>query len=85
MEAVCTSETSVDNQRTPQRYIPGDRTLHNHRFENLKSNMGEPGFSANFERKILSEFIKRNCCLLVCLYTHVLPSKLLKGLLLNIS
>jgi hypothetical protein len=29
------SETSVDFQRTTQRYTPEDRTLHNHRCENL--------------------------------------------------
>jgi hypothetical protein len=37
MEAICSSETSVDFQRTTQRYIPEDGTLHNHRCENLKS------------------------------------------------
>jgi hypothetical protein len=36
MEATCFSETSVDCQRTGWRYIPEDRTLHNHRWENLK-------------------------------------------------
>jgi hypothetical protein len=36
MEAICSSETSVDFQWTTRRYIPEDRTLHNHRFENLK-------------------------------------------------
>jgi hypothetical protein len=35
----CSSETSVDFQRTTQRYTPEDRTLHNHRCENLKSYM----------------------------------------------
>jgi hypothetical protein len=37
MEATCSSETSVDFQRTTQRYNPEDKTLHNHRCENLKS------------------------------------------------
>jgi hypothetical protein len=37
MEAKCSSETSVDIQRTTRRYIPEDGTLHNHRCENLKS------------------------------------------------
>jgi hypothetical protein len=37
MEAMCSSETSVDFQRAIRRYIPKDRTLHNHRCENLKS------------------------------------------------
>jgi hypothetical protein len=37
MEAICSSETSVDTQRTTQRYIPEEGTLHNHRCENLIS------------------------------------------------
>jgi hypothetical protein len=36
MEAACSSETSVDIQRTTLRYIP-DGILHNYRCENLKS------------------------------------------------
>jgi hypothetical protein len=35
MEAICSSETSVD--LTTRRYIPDDRTLHNPRCDNLKS------------------------------------------------
>jgi hypothetical protein len=38
MEAIFSSEKSVDFQRTTRRYIPEDSTLHkNHRCENLKS------------------------------------------------
>jgi hypothetical protein len=37
MEATCSSETSVDTQRTTRRYIPEDDALHNDRCENLKS------------------------------------------------
>jgi hypothetical protein len=37
MEATCSIETSVDFQRNIRRYIPGDRTLHKHSCENLKS------------------------------------------------
>jgi hypothetical protein len=37
MEAICSSETSVDFQRITRRYIPEDIGLHNHRCENLKS------------------------------------------------
>jgi hypothetical protein len=37
MEAICSSETSVETQQTTQRHIPEDDTLHNHRCENLKS------------------------------------------------
>jgi hypothetical protein len=36
MEAKCSSEISVDFQRTTDRHIPEDGTLHNHRCENLK-------------------------------------------------
>jgi hypothetical protein len=36
MEATCSSETSVDFERTTRRSISEDRTLRNHR-ENLKS------------------------------------------------
>jgi hypothetical protein len=36
MEATCSSYTEVDFQRTTRRYTPEDRTLHDHRCENLK-------------------------------------------------
>jgi hypothetical protein len=36
MVATCSSVTSVDFQRTTGRYIPEDRTLHNHHRENIK-------------------------------------------------
>jgi hypothetical protein len=39
MEAICSSEMSVETQRTRRRHIPEDDTLHNHRCENLKSYM----------------------------------------------
>jgi hypothetical protein len=39
MEAICSSETSVNYQRTARRYISEDRRLPNHRFENLSSYM----------------------------------------------
>jgi hypothetical protein len=37
MRVICSSEKSIDCQRTTLRYIPGERTLHNHRCQNLKS------------------------------------------------
>jgi hypothetical protein len=37
MEVTCSSETSVDYQRTTWRYIPEDRILRNHGCENLRS------------------------------------------------
>jgi hypothetical protein len=42
MEMICSSEISVDTQRTTLRYIPEDNTLHNHRCENLKPSMSTP-------------------------------------------
>jgi hypothetical protein len=39
MEAIYSSETSAATQETTRRHIPEDNTLHNHRCENLKSNM----------------------------------------------
>jgi hypothetical protein len=40
MEALWSSETSVATQRTTQRHIPEEDTLHYHRCENLKSYEG---------------------------------------------
>jgi hypothetical protein len=37
MEAIYSSDTSVEFQRTTSRFIPEGSTLHNHRCENLKS------------------------------------------------
>jgi hypothetical protein len=37
LQVICSSETSVDFQRTTRSYIPEDSILHNHRCENLKS------------------------------------------------
>jgi hypothetical protein len=39
MEVICSSETSLDFQRTTRLHIPEDRTLHNHRCENLNSSI----------------------------------------------
>jgi hypothetical protein len=37
MEAICSSETSVETRETTRLHIPKDDILHNHRCENLKS------------------------------------------------
>jgi hypothetical protein len=37
MDAMCSSETSVDTEWTTWRYIPDDNIIHDHRSENLKS------------------------------------------------
>jgi hypothetical protein len=39
METIYSTETSVDFQRATRRYIPEDRTIRNHRCENLKSHI----------------------------------------------
>jgi hypothetical protein len=36
MVATCSYETSIDFQRTARRYMPEDKTLLNHRWENLR-------------------------------------------------
>jgi hypothetical protein len=54
MEAKCSSETSVDIQRTTRCYIPEDGILHNHRCENLKyygaSSISYPRHKREFQR-----------------------------------
>jgi hypothetical protein len=37
MEEICFSDMSVDFKRTTRRYFPEERTIHDHRCENLKS------------------------------------------------
>jgi hypothetical protein len=44
MEAIWSSETSVDFQRTTRRYVPEDSTFHNHRHENLNSYKENVGY-----------------------------------------
>jgi hypothetical protein len=39
MEAIYSSETSVDFQRITRRYIEEDSTFHNHRCQNFKSSI----------------------------------------------
>jgi hypothetical protein len=48
MEATFSSETSVDFQRTAQRYIPEDRIVHNHVCENFKSYKHTPRWTKMF-------------------------------------
>jgi hypothetical protein len=36
MKVTCSSETTVDFQRTTRLFIPEGRTIHNHRCENLR-------------------------------------------------
>jgi hypothetical protein len=44
MEAICSSEISVDLPLTAWGYVPENRALHNHRCENLKSYIIDKGF-----------------------------------------
>jgi hypothetical protein len=61
MEAICSSETSVDFQRTTRRYIPQDSTLKlqwififwtlsNEMFFLMEDNVSETGFAAFIRR-----------------------------------
>jgi hypothetical protein len=51
MEATYSSEASVDFQRTTRRYIPEDRTLHDHRCKNITFYL-ELDFSKNYTQTI---------------------------------
>jgi hypothetical protein len=44
MKAICSSETSVDFQRTTRGYIQEDGIVHNYRCGNLKSYVGLKDF-----------------------------------------
>jgi hypothetical protein len=61
-EATCSSEALVDFQRSTRRYIPEDRTLRNHRCENLISYKGliAPRTIAELE---VCPFLFIRCCL----------------------
>jgi hypothetical protein len=59
MEAICSSETSVDFQRTTLRYVPEDSTLHNHRCENLNSYTIAP-FIAEGRNRLVHEVLISN-------------------------
>jgi hypothetical protein len=48
MEAICSTETSVDFQRITRRYIPEDSTRHKHRCENFKSYLKYDNFEFKF-------------------------------------
>jgi hypothetical protein len=50
MEAIYSSESSVDFQRATLSYIPEDSTLHNHRCENLKPHTVLSKFVAEDEK-----------------------------------
>jgi hypothetical protein len=52
MEAICSTETSVEFQRATRRCIPEDRTLHNHCYENKR-------FPAYYETRRFITMFKR--------------------------
>jgi hypothetical protein len=57
MEAICSSETSVEFQQTTRRYFPEDITLHNYCCENLKSYRDESrlGAAEDVQGKIITK------------------------------
>lgn len=83
MEAVCSSEASVDFQRTTLRYIPDDGTVHNHRCEDLQSNKTALHYVQTFRRAAIVSCptwigsLNPNCstqaehCLLLCILCSV--------------
>jgi hypothetical protein len=58
--ATYSSETSVDFQRTTRRYFLEERTLHNHRCENLKPYR----FNSSFESGQYTKFVAVKLCIL---------------------
>jgi hypothetical protein len=58
MEAISSSKTSGTTQRTTRRHIPEDDTLHNHRYENLKSYIKK--FSSFVEMKVACTDVDTN-------------------------
>jgi hypothetical protein len=60
MDAICSSETSVDFQWSTRRYIPEDNNLHNYRHENFKSYMTQMLFNNGWKRIF---YLMHACCI----------------------
>jgi hypothetical protein len=58
-ETTCSFETSVDFHGNTRRYLPEDRTLRNHRYDNLRSYEARPCFLSP-SKKIHVEYTKRD-------------------------
>jgi hypothetical protein len=67
MEAVCSSETSVETQRTTRRRIPEDNTLHNHHCENLKS------YTRNLLFSVFTPIVGQHWCSKLIVVVHPRP------------
>jgi hypothetical protein len=63
LEATCSHETAVDFQQTTRRYIPEDKTVHNHRCENLIPYL----FNNVAQFRLLLEEITKNYCVDCCI------------------
>jgi hypothetical protein len=77
-ETICFSEMLVVLQWTTQRYIPEDRTFHNHRYENLSSYM-EPFcliWSHLSGQEIIQNFGSRMFITVIITSNHWNPSSL---------
>jgi uncharacterized integral membrane protein len=66
MEAICSSETSVDTQRTTRRCIPEDGTLHNNRSVSSLP-VGEGRNNKEYE-------VDTSCLLLLLLFIFIITS-----------
>jgi hypothetical protein len=73
MEVTCSSEMSVDFQRTTRRDIPEDGALQNDRRENLKSHKINSVLSVNFNVYVL-------CCFYWVSEVNVVNNELDTGL-----
>jgi hypothetical protein len=64
IEAIYSLETLVDFQRTTRGYVPQDGTIHNHRCENLKSNIIPVTELTQVLKQVASPYDKKSTYLL---------------------
>jgi hypothetical protein len=60
MEATCSSEKLVGIQRNARRYMPENRTLHNHRCDNRKYYKKDPISHTNVVIFFCSKYVSGN-------------------------
>jgi hypothetical protein len=73
VEATCSSETSVDFERSTRCYIPEERIVHNHRCEKFKSDISENARYNVSQRAVLWRLLPLNyqTFLLVCVSRRI--------------
>jgi hypothetical protein len=86
MDAMCSSETSVDTQRTTLRYIPEDGILQNHRRDDFKSyNNPESMNRVIFETECCVSFVDKLLPSIVIRTRHLIREEALQYLTATIT